>query len=47
MDLKGNILKRVFLELRGKCLKVFNGGLYYLKDNLDNEEWELFYEPID
>jgi hypothetical protein len=47
MDLKGKILKRVFLELRGKCLNVFNGGLYYLKDNLDNEEWELFYEPID
>lgn len=47
MDLKGKILKRFFLELRGKCLNVFNGGLYYLKDNLDNEEWELFYELID
>jgi len=47
MDLKGKILKRVFLELGGKCLNVFSGGLYYLKDNLDNEEWELFYEPID
>jgi hypothetical protein len=47
MDLKGKILKRVFLELRGKCLQFFDGGLYYLNDNFANEEWELFYEPID
>jgi hypothetical protein len=47
MDLKGKILKRVFLELRGKCLQVFDGSLYYLNDNLINEEWELFCEPID
>ncbi len=47
MDLKGKILKRVFLDLRGECLKIFNGGLYYLKDNVENEEWELYYEPID
>ena len=46
MDLKGKILNRVFIELGGGCMNVFNGGLYYLKDNLDNEEWEIFYEPI-
>ncbi len=47
MGLKGKILKRVFLDLSGECLKVFNGGLYYLKDNVEKEEWELYYEPID
>ena len=47
IDLKGKILKRVYLDLRGQCLKVFNGGLYYLIDDVENEDWELYYESID
>ena len=47
MDLKGNILKRVFLDLNGNCVMVFDNAFYYLRDNIDNDNWELFREPVE
>jgi hypothetical protein len=57
MDLKGKILKRVYLhrfenvtllgEIFGtKLHTVYNNKLYYLLENEDEEEWELHVEEI-
>jgi hypothetical protein len=57
MDLKGNIIKRVYIQkfdnvtLTGKMLgtklhTIYNDKLYYLVENEDEEEWELHVEEI-
>jgi hypothetical protein len=53
LDLKGNILKttyipkflepEIFPQIAGaKLYSIFNGILYYIAENEDEEEWELF-----
>jgi hypothetical protein len=44
MDLKGSILKKTFL--RGGVSSINNDRFYYLKENEEEEEWELFVESI-
>jgi hypothetical protein len=57
MDLKGNIIKKVYLPrfdntpvmakmLDAKLHAIHNGKLYYLIENLDEEVWELHIEEI-
>lgn len=57
MDLKGNIIKRVYIRkfdnvtLMGKMLgtklhTIHNDKLYYLLENEDEEEWEFHVEKI-
>lgn len=57
MDLKGNIIKKVFVpafentpmlaRMMGAKLHVIEAGkLYYLIENIDEEEWELHIETI-
>jgi len=56
-DLKGNIIKRVYLPrfentpliakiLGAKLHTIYNDKLYYLMENADEEEWELYVEEI-
>lgn len=45
MDLKGNVLKTAFITDNDKSA-IHNGRFYYLKENEDEEEWELFAEDI-
>lgn len=50
LDLKGNIVKKVFLPYAKTNLMSFkNGVFYYLerKEYEDSEEWELHYEKIE
>ena len=57
MDLKGNISKRVYLPrfentpliakiIGAKLHTIYNDKLYYLMENEDEEEWELYVEEI-
>ncbi|MCK5058855.1 MAG: hypothetical protein KAT34_19565, partial [Candidatus Aminicenantes bacterium] len=57
MDLKGNVLKTVFIEpsakewimallLGIKLETIHNDKIYYIKENEDVEEWELFVQEI-
>lgn len=57
MDLKGNIINRVYLPrfentpmmskiLGAKLHTIYNDKLYYLMENEDEEEWELHMEEI-
>jgi hypothetical protein len=57
MDLKGNIIKRVYLPrfentplmaklLGAKRHTIYNDKLYYLLENEDEEEWELYMEDL-
>ncbi len=47
LDLKGNIIKKSFVTDTGtKLYSISNGIYYYLKDNVDQEVWELFGEKI-
>jgi hypothetical protein len=45
MDLKGNILKKTFLPDKG-IFSIDNDRFYYLKENEEEEVWELFVESI-
>lgn len=45
MDLKGSILKKTFLP-DGVINSIDNDRFYYLKENEEKEEWELFVEII-
>ncbi|MCP4150318.1 MAG: hypothetical protein GY757_21400 [bacterium] len=46
MDLKGKELKRLFVEpSRGKY-SINNNKYYYIKENEETEEWELFVENL-
>jgi hypothetical protein len=45
MDLKGKVLKTVFIPDE-EIYAVNNGFFYYLKENEDEEEWELFAEKL-
>jgi hypothetical protein len=47
MDLKGNILKKTFVSRAPwRLYSISNDRYYFLKDNLEKEEWELFAEDI-
>jgi hypothetical protein len=47
MDLVGKIKKRVFApRVPLKYCSISNNRYYYLNDNLENEEWEMFSEDI-
>lgn len=57
MDLKGNVLKTAFIEpsakewimallLGIKLETIHNDKIYYIKENEDEEEWELFVQEI-
>ncbi len=57
MDLKGNVLKTVFIEpsakewimallLGIKLETIHNDKIYYIQENEDGEEWELFVKEI-
>jgi hypothetical protein len=57
MDLKGNIIKRVYLPrvdnvpfmskiIGAKLHTIYNDKLYYLQENEDEEKWELYMEEI-
>jgi hypothetical protein len=57
MDLKGNIIKRVYLPrvdnvpfmskiIGAKLHTFYNDKLYYLMENEDEEKWELYVEEI-
>jgi hypothetical protein len=57
MDLKGNIIKKVFIPRNlevgfrariagGKLSSISEGRLYYIKENEDEEEWELHVEVL-
>ena len=42
LDTKGNILKKIFLpETHFRSWTVYNNKFYFLKDNEEEEEWEL------
>jgi hypothetical protein len=45
MDLKGNILKKTFFP-DDVIYSIDNDRFYYLKENEEKEEWELFVEKI-
>jgi hypothetical protein len=45
MSIKGKILKKTFVTNQKLC-SISNDRYYYLKDNLEKEEWELFSEDI-
>lgn len=45
MDLNGEELGKAFATI-AKINTIANGKYYYLKDNLDKEEWELFWEEL-
>jgi len=50
LDLKGNIVKKVFLPYAKTNLMSFKNGIFYyleMKDYEDGEEWELHYEKIE
>lgn len=58
MDLKGKIIKKGYAPafegtpllariLGAKLHTIANGKLYYLQDNIDEEEWELYCEAIE
>jgi hypothetical protein len=58
MDLKGKIIKKTYAPtfegtpmmariLGAKAHTIANGKLYYLKDNIDEEEWDLYIEDIE
>ena len=58
MDLKGKIIKKGYAPtfegtpllariLGAKLHTIANGKLYYLQDNVDKEEWELYCETIE
>jgi hypothetical protein len=57
MDLKGNIIKRVYLPrvenvpymskiIGSKLHTIYNDKLYYLQENEEEEKWELHVEEI-
>jgi len=57
MDLKGNVLKTVFIKppakewlmallLGIKLETIHNDKIYYIQENEDEEEWELFVKEI-
>jgi hypothetical protein len=57
MDLKGKVIKKIFIPgfLEGSVLgqisgsklySISKGNLYYLLENEDDEEWELYVEPL-
>lgn len=57
MDLKGNVLKTAFIEpsakegmlgllLGIKLETIYNDRIYYIQENEDEEEWELFVREI-
>ena len=47
MNLRGNILKESFITYKDINLyTISNDKCYYLLDNEDTEEWELFAENI-
>ncbi len=45
LDLKGKSLKKVFLP-KTDIYTISKGRFYYLKENEESEEWELFVETI-
>jgi hypothetical protein len=45
MDIEGKILKNTFVTKRSLC-SISNDKYFYLEDNLEKEEWELFSEDI-
>jgi hypothetical protein len=45
MDLNGNTLKTVYIVIKG-LYTINEDRLYYLKENEDEEEWELFVEKF-
>lgn len=45
MDLDGKELGKAFATI-AKINAIANGKYYYLKDNLDKEEWELYWEEL-
>jgi hypothetical protein len=50
LDLKGNIVKKVFLPYVKNNLMSFKNGIFYYLDRKeyeDDEEWELYYEEIE
>ena len=43
MNLKGNFLKKIYLpKTVRKCYAIKNNRFYYLKENEEEEEWELY-----
>lgn len=50
LDLKGNIVKKVFLPYAKDDLMSFKNDFFYyldMKEYEDDEEWELYYEKIE
>jgi hypothetical protein len=50
LDLKGNIVKKVFLPYAKNDLMSFKNDIFYYLDRKeyeDGEEWELYYEKIE
>jgi hypothetical protein len=58
MDLKGKFIKKTYISafegtpmlarlMGAKAHTIANGKLYYLKDNIDEEEWDLYIEDIE
>ncbi len=58
MDLKGKIIKKAYVPafegtpilariLGAKAHTIANGKLYYLEENIDEEEWDLYIEDIE
>ncbi len=45
MTKSGKIKKKVIVK-KGKCFWIKNGIYYYLLENIDDEEWELFSKKI-
>jgi len=45
MTKSGKIIKKVIVK-KEKCFWVKNGIYYYLLENIDDEEWELFSKKI-
>jgi len=54
-DFKGNLMKKVFLPTASRykvklnheiAFTFYNNKYYYLKENLDAEEWELHMEEV-
>ena len=52
LDMKGKLIKRIFLPLHSKDLlsyypyTIYNGTLYQLKDNEETEEWDIHIHKI-
>jgi hypothetical protein len=45
LDLRGNVLKTTFFDYKNMST-IYNDRFYYLKENEEEEEWELFVEDI-